>query len=95
MISTSDTLLRTSRAGDRIKTLIEDLSLQEKKQLVTELLGTDELKETWDEVFGNKIENYLETEGKLYDIFESLADRVGKTVTSQEEMSFEEMSLSH
>lgn len=88
MISSSDKVLRTSPDGDRVKTLVEDLSLQEKKQLVSELLRTDELKEVWDEVFGNKIEHYLETEGKLYDIFSALADRFGKATPVPEEMSF-------
>ncbi|MBP0020258.1 MAG: hypothetical protein J7647_22225 [Cyanobacteria bacterium SBLK] len=87
MISASNTLLRTSQDSDRVKNLVEALSLQEKKQLVAELLGTDELKEMWDEVFGNKIEHYLETEGQLYDIFATLADRFGQTVTCSEEMS--------
>jgi oligoribonuclease NrnB/cAMP/cGMP phosphodiesterase (DHH superfamily) len=87
MISTSDTLLRTSQEGDRVKTLVEDLSLQEKKQLVNELLVTEELKEVWDEVFDGQIENYLETEGKLYDIFATLADRFG-TLAASEEIPF-------
>ncbi|MEM9539763.1 MAG: hypothetical protein AAGA60_09645 [Cyanobacteria bacterium P01_E01_bin.42] len=87
MISANSTLLRTSQDGDRVKNLVEALSLQEKKQLVTELLGTDELKEMWDEVFGNKIENYLEAEGQLHDIFATLADRFGQAVTCSDEMS--------
>ncbi|MGK7924995.1 MAG: hypothetical protein AB4290_07005 [Spirulina sp.] len=87
MISAIQPLLRTSQEVDRVKTLVEALSLQEKKQLVNELLSTEELKDVWDEVFGNKIENYLETEGQLSDIFATLADRFGKTLTSPEEMS--------
>lgn len=87
MISANSTLLRASQDSDRVKNLVEALSLQEKKQLVAELLGTDELKEMWDEVFGHKIEHYLETEGQLYDIFATLADRFEQTVTGSEEMS--------
>jgi hypothetical protein len=61
---------------DRIKTLVNDLSLQEKKQLINELLSTKELEEIWSEVFDAQIENYLEAEGNLGDIFATLADRI-------------------
>ncbi|WP_204106726.1 MULTISPECIES: hypothetical protein [Spirulina sp. CCY15215] len=66
--------------GDRVKTLVNTLSFQEKKQLVSELLSTKELEETWDEVFDTKIENYLEAEGNLGDIFATLADRVSDNI---------------
>ncbi|MEA5469035.1 hypothetical protein [Spirulina sp. 06S082] len=66
--------------GDRVKTLVNTLSFQEKKQLVSELLSTKELEETWDEVFDSQIENYLEAEENLGDIFATLADRISHNV---------------
>ncbi|MGK7924996.1 MAG: hypothetical protein AB4290_07010 [Spirulina sp.] len=72
-VSTHSALLE----GDRVKTLVNNLSFQEKKQLVRELLGTKELEGVWNEVFDTRIENYLQAEGNLGDIFATLADRIG------------------
>jgi len=68
--------------GDRVKTLVSDLSFQEKKQLVNELLGTKELEEVWNDVFENRIEHYLQADGNLGDIFSTLADRIGHGLVS-------------
>lgn len=73
----SVSIYSASVEGDRVKTLVKDLSFQEKKQLVNELLGTEELEEVWNDVFDTRIENYLQAEGNLGDIFSTLADRVG------------------
>lgn len=68
--------------GDRVKTLVSDLSFQEKKQLVNELLSTKELEGVWNDVFENRIEHYLQADGNLGDIFSTLADRVGHGLVS-------------
>ncbi|MBP0020259.1 MAG: hypothetical protein J7647_22230 [Cyanobacteria bacterium SBLK] len=68
--------------GDRVKTLVSDLSFQEKKQLVNELLGTKELEGVWNDVFENRIEHYLQAEGNLGEIFSTLADRIGHGLVS-------------
>ncbi|MEM9540371.1 MAG: hypothetical protein AAGA60_12840 [Cyanobacteria bacterium P01_E01_bin.42] len=68
--------------GDRVKTLVGDLSYQEKKQLVNELLRTKELEEVWNDVFDTRIEHYLQAEGNLGDIFSTLADRIGHGLAS-------------
>jgi hypothetical protein len=62
--------------GDRVKTLVSNLSLPEKKQLVSELLSANELKEVWSDVFETRIEHYLQAEGNLSEIFAALANRI-------------------